>query len=299
MFAQPFPHMGEILSLATAVIWAAAVIFYKKSGETTSPLALNLFKNCLGLTLFLLTLAVIGEPTLPNVSWKKYVWVAISGAIGIGVADMIFLKSLNLLGAGRTAVVESMYSPFVIVLSFFWLDERLRALQLIGASIIVLAVIASSYERTKDKINRGRLWKGLLIGIFSHFLMALGMVMIKPVLDNEPLLWTITWRLVGGVVVLVIITMLHPHRHEALKTLRAAGGLRWTFLGSFFGAYLVLITWLGGMKYTQASTASVLNQVSAVLTFALAAVFLKESVTRRKVVALTMAIGGVFLVTFG
>jgi drug/metabolite transporter (DMT)-like permease len=63
------------------------------------------------------------------------------------------------------------------------------------------------------------------------------------------------------------------------------------------GAYLAMIVWIGGMKYTQASTASILNQTSAVFVLPLAAVFLHERITLRKSLAVAMALAGVMFVT--
>jgi len=38
------PYFGEILSLLSAIVWAGAVMFFRKSGETTKPFALNFLK---------------------------------------------------------------------------------------------------------------------------------------------------------------------------------------------------------------------------------------------------------------
>ena len=58
-----------------------------------------------------------------------------------------------------------------------------------------------------------------------------------------------------------------------------------------------LDAWMGGMKFIQASEASALNQMSTVFIFVLGVIFLKESVTREKIVALLLAVAGVLLVT--
>ena len=59
--AETFPFFGQILALLTAVIWAVAVILFKKSGETFHPLGLNIFKNVLAAALFLPTMWLMGE----------------------------------------------------------------------------------------------------------------------------------------------------------------------------------------------------------------------------------------------
>jgi drug/metabolite transporter (DMT)-like permease len=74
---------------------------------------------------------------------------------------------------------------------------------------------------------------------------------------------------------------------------------RYMLPGSFIGAYLSMVIWLGGMKYTQASIASALNQTSNVFVFILAALLLSEPVTFIRVLAILLAFSGAFLVSFG
>jgi drug/metabolite transporter (DMT)-like permease len=55
--------------------------------------------------------------------------------------------------------------------------------------------------------------------------------------------------------------------------------------------------WIAGMKHTQASIASALNQMSTIFIFVLAAIFLKEKVTRTKLLAVVLAMLGALLVS--
>jgi len=50
----------------------------------------------------------------------------------------------------------------------------------------------------------------------------------------------------------------------------------------FFGSYLSLLCWLAGFKYAQAGIAALLNQTSTVLIVLLAAIVLKQPLTKVK-----------------
>ena len=67
---------------------------------------------------------------------------------------------------------------------------------------------------------------------------------------------------------------------------------------SVLGAYLAMIFWIAGFKYTKASTAGILNQTSVVFALILATVILKEPFTRRKLASVILAMAGVLLITF-
>ncbi len=115
------PYYGEILSLITAIVWAGAVMFFRKSGETTKPFALNFFKNTIASILFVLTLLILGQEIFPAMPTKDYLILIASGIIGISFADTIYFSSLNILGAGVSSIVNCLFNPFVIGLAYiFW-----------------------------------------------------------------------------------------------------------------------------------------------------------------------------------
>jgi len=60
---------------------------------------------------------------------------------------------------------------------------------------------------------------------------------------------------------------------------------------------MALIAWITGMKYTLTGIASILNQTSTVFILLFATLFLREPFTRRKLIALVLAITGIVVVT--
>lgn len=292
------PYLGETLAFSTALIWAFAVILFKKSGETVSPLALNLFKNALSFTLLIPTMLLLGISFFPRLPMEVYGIAMVGGVLSIGLADTTFFRALNLLGAGRFAVIDTLYSPSIILGAFIFLGERLNVGQWTGVAFVVSAVFLATYEPRRAPMQRKRLIRGTFWGVLSVMLMAAGLVIIKPVLNEQHLVWVTFWRIVGGLLSIGAVLAVHPRRKRILGSLRKRQGWAYTFFGSFLGAYLVMFPWLGGMKYTSLSIASALNQTSTVLTFLLAALLLKEPVTPRRSVAIVLAFGGALLVTF-
>jgi drug/metabolite transporter (DMT)-like permease len=292
------PHLGEALSILTAVIWAFAVILFKKSGETVHPLALNAFKNLLAMVLLVPTIWLTGETLMPQTPARGYLILFLSGAIGIGIGDTLFFKSLNELGAGLTAIVVCMYSPFVISFSSFWLNESLASLQLLGALLVITAVLIATIQRSDKEVTRKGVIHGVLYGILASAAMAAGVVIMKPLLNTYSVIWVAEIRLVGGMVVLAVVLLLHPRRRGIVDSLVKTRNWQYTVGGSFCGAYLAMIIWIAGIKYTQASIASALNQTSTIFVLIFAALILKEPMTLRKTIGIGLAFIGAFLVSF-
>jgi drug/metabolite transporter (DMT)-like permease len=289
---------GEFFALAAAVTWASAVILFKKAGEKVHPLALSFFKSTLALVLFFLTMLLVKEPLLRDIPTSHYVLFIASGIIGIGVCDTVFFTSLNIIGAGLSAIVGCLYSPSIITMSVLFLGESLTVVQIIGATLIVSAVASATRARVPGGLSRARLLYGILLGVVAILANAVGIVMIKPLLNTYPILWVTEIRLIGGVASLAVVLLAWKGRDQLLATL-LSGNRRYTLLGSIAGAYFAMILWLAGMKFTQASTAAVLNQTSNIFVFALAALFLREPITRLRLLAIGLGATGVIMATLG
>jgi drug/metabolite transporter (DMT)-like permease len=293
------PYFGETLALTTAVIWSFSVILFKKSGETVHPLGLNLFKNTLTLLMVPPTMLLLGQRLFLAAPMGDYLLLMLSGFLGIGIADTLFFKSLNLLGAARSAIVDCTYSPVIIVLSIFWLGESLTFAQVAGALLIISAILAIGREKGLVEITRKQLTIGILLGTAAMVANGISIVMIKRLLERSPVLWAIEIRLIGATVGLLAHLALHPGRNRVIQSVMEVKSWKYMVPGSILGTYLALMFWIGGMKYAPASVASALNQTSNIFIFILAALFLKERITIYKVAGIIMAVAGVFLVILG
>src|SRR5262245_23772440 len=124
--------MGELLALLTALFWALGVILFKKSVGFVDPFSLNVFKNCVAFVLLALTTISLGQLHSVSVPPRDLLLILTSGAVGIGVSDTLYFMALSRLGASRTALVDCLYSPFVILFSFVMLKERLAPRSFLG-----------------------------------------------------------------------------------------------------------------------------------------------------------------------
>jgi|WetSurMetagenome_2_1015567.scaffolds.fasta_scaffold112131_2 drug/metabolite transporter (DMT)-like permease len=294
------PHLGEYLALASAVAWAIAVILFRVSGRTVSPIGLNLFKNVFALLLFLAIMPVLGRKVLPAASFGDCALLLASGFLGVAVSDTLFLTALNTLGASFLAIVDCVYSPFIIVLSYFFLGERLNLWQLAGVLLIAAAIGLLAWKSPAENgmIPRRDLVRGIVLGILAMLTVAVGIVMIKPMLAHTDVFWATSMRLLGGIGGLILVLPFHPRRREILRSLAVPANWKSMVPASIFGSFLSLLFWVAGMKYTLATVAAVLNQMNVIFIFILAAVFLKEKASPWKIFAVLLAFLGAFLASF-
>ena len=296
--------MGELLSVGCALAWAIGVVIYRRLGRHLPPLRLALLKNLIVLVLVLATIGILLSPLAmhlgvsplpwPDLDAGTVAWVLASGLIGIAIADTLYLRALNVLGAGRMGVVGNLYSPFVIALSVAVLDERLGPAQTIGFALVMAGVILVNAPEGIEHVDRRQLRRGVITGALSVALMAVAIVMIKRILETEPFWWIVLIRVVGAVLGLLLVNALMRRRIASERTAPATP-VPWSTLivAALVGQYLSMAMWLAGYKYTTASTASILNETAAIFIVLLAAVFLGERLTPRKCAGVVTTMAGV------
>lgn len=296
--------IGELLSVGCALTWAIGVVIYRRLGRHLPPLRLALLKNLIVLVLVLATVGFLLSPLagllgLTRLQWPSLetgtiAWILASGLIGIAVADTLYLRALNVLGAGRMGVVGNLYSPFVIALSIVFLEERLGPAQLAGFALVMTGVVLVNAPERIEQVDRRQLRRGVLTGALSVALMAVAIVMIKRILETEPFWWIVLIRVVGAVIGLLLVNAI-VNRRGASVTPSSQAPVPWLVLigAAFVGQYLSMAMWLAGYKYTDASTASILNETAAIFIVLLAAMFLGERLTLRKSAGVVTTMAGV------
>ncbi len=291
--------MGLFFALMTALMWAAAIIYLKRSGETAPPFALNFFRVALSSALLAPTVVLAGQELFYPAPLRDYLILIASGVVAIAISDTFLLMALNRLGAGIMAIVDCLYAPFVVLFAFIMLGERLGVWQWAGMALVIVGVLIAARHEPPGGTTRRQILVGSMFGVLAMATVAFGIVLAKPVLERSPILWATTVRQFGALVVMIPAALLLPERRGIFGLFRPSRSWKYMIPATLLGSYLALIFWIGGMKYSLAGPAAILNQTSSIYVLIFASIFLKEPFTARKVVASVLAIGGIAMVTLG
>lgn len=295
------PYLGETCALLAALTWSFALVLFKKSGESLPPLSLSLFKNVVGLILLTITLLVTGfdHAAIWEMDPRDVAILAVTGVLGIAVADTLLFYSLNIVGVGLITIIECCYTPSIVVFAWALLSEQLSMADYIGGFLVLSAVFFVSGHRPPPGRTQRQLLLGIVLGISAIVMMAVGIVLAKPIIEREPLLTTTLIRLIAGTVVLAIFMAASPQRRHWFAVFRPSPAWKVCVPASVLSTYLAILFWMGGFKWTQASVAAILNQTSTIMALGFATLILKEPFTQRKLIAAMFALTGILVVTLG
>ena len=287
--------MGDIYAIITAVCWSSAVILFDISSKSFRAIEINVIKNFIGIIGFICTIIIFSIPK-PILSNSEYITLVLSGILGIFIADVLFLDSLRRIGSGMSAVISTIYTPMVFFLAFVLFNETINIQTYIGGVLVIAGVIVSVYD-TPNKTNKNDLYIGLLFGVIAHIFTAYSVLIVKPIMLNNSIVFVALYRFGAGLLATIFILLIKNGYKSIISTLREGFKDKYILWGSFMGTYLSVIFWLAGYKYTLAGRAAIYNQLSTIFIIVLARIFLKESFNFKKIIGLIFAIIGAILVT--
>ncbi|MFC2048817.1 DMT family transporter [Elusimicrobiota bacterium] len=288
--------LGGGAALLSAAAWAYTTILFSKLGNEISPPGMTLGKSIIGIVYLGIVLLVIGgEP----VSAKTFLFLGLSGLLGIALGDTLYFKALMLLGP-RLIVLLGVVGPvFTVVLSLIFLRETHSFLVWMGILFTLGGVLWVLWERSpQEKEGKSRV-SGIVYGLLSVLFISLGIILAKIGVKSVSAIQATTIRLFfGGLGIFfwgATTRHLKPWLGPCLKKHLLKVLLFTVFIAIFGGFWLFILS----LKYIDASIATVLNSTTPLFILPMTALVLKEKISVREVLGAFIAVIGVTLIFTG
>ena len=133
---------GEAITLLAAICWAIYTAFGAPFLRRHSPLRTTTWATIAG-TVVLAPLAAsqLATTDVAQLTPGAVGAVLYSGFLAAGVANVIVLNSVRVVGPTRTAAYQFLVPALAVILAFFFLAEPIRLGQVFGGLIIVVGVL--------------------------------------------------------------------------------------------------------------------------------------------------------------
>ena len=273
------------------------MMLYRVAGARTTPAAMNLFKNVLASGLLGITVLVLRVPWPEGRPPEDWIRLGVSGILGLGLSDLLIFEGLRRIGAARVAVMDTVYAPIVVTLSWLVLGETLSPTFLLGAAGVVVGIAVANLD---PKAWQGDFQpSGMVFSVAGIACTGLGVVIAKPVLEHSDLVEVTLTRLVVGVAAQVAFLLVRGQLGAVAAVFRPSVAWKTLVPAAIVGTYISLLLWLGGFKWADASVAAVLNQMATVYMLVLARFVLKESLRPRQVLGAAVAAASALFIVLG
>lgn len=291
--------IGELAGLLTSVSWSGTSVLFTKAAQQVGSIIVNRVRVILALLfLMLLNWAFYGYLLPFNAGTERWVWFALSGAIGYALGDVFLFQSFIYIGAQRGMLMMSLAPLMSAGLAWAFFGEVLTGMQMFGVIITLAGITWVILRRGGDTTDRTRnSLQGVLFGLGAAAGQAVGYVLSKQGLTDgfSPLAGN-SIRMLAAVIVLWALASIQGKARETIDSMRAKPRVfGWLIMAAFTGPVLGATLSLFALQHTQVGVASTLIALPPVFLLPASWLVFKEKFDWVAVLGTLVAIGGVAL----
>lgn len=292
------PHLiGETAALSTSMLWTVSSILLSSAGKRIGVLSVNAIRISIAVLLIGTAHLIIFGTFLPMATRPQWIYLSLSGFLGLAIGDLGYLGSLVLIGPRKGVLLASMAPIFSTISAYFILGEILGPWTLSGIFLTLSGIIIVIIEK---KSNTGNISEGnRILGVFSGLIGAIGQGVGLTLskygmvnIESTPLnpLSAALIRMISAVFIIWIVFVIFKKPFSVIRDKKAmmltTGG---AVTGPFLGVWLSMIA----VTYTVAGVASTLMSLMPVLIIPVVWILYKEKTNLRGILGALIAVIGV------
>jgi drug/metabolite transporter (DMT)-like permease len=292
--------LGELASLATAVLWTGSATFFTIASRRLGSVVLNRTRLLLAVIFLLITHTILlGSPLPLGASPDRWLWLGLSGVIGLAIGDAMLFQAYVLIGARLGLLMLSTAPLISILLAWALLGERLLPIEWLGV-LLTIAGIAWVVTRGGGTLldrHQPHYVQGILLGLGASVCQAAGLTLSKLGLGGDfPALSGVVIRMLAGFIALWGWTLLRGEvgttfarlSQDRRALLPAIAG---AIVGPFLGVWLSLV----GVQLARVGIASTIMALPPVFSLPVSRFILKEEINWQAWAGTFVAMAGIAL----
>jgi len=305
MMTTSLAIVGDLAGIGTAVCWAACSLFFTAGGKRVGSLAVNLIRLTLGLALLTAYgLIVHGQIVPADATRHAWLWLGLSGVMGMAICDLCLFESFLLVGPRVGMLLLTLAPPVAAVVSWVFLGEGLTGLNLVGMGMVLAGVAWVVLERKQgpDGQRHRHAIAGVLLAIAGAITQGVGAVLSKigmvRVVDGEPVEQCAPFaaaqvREIAGLAAMIVFYFIIRAWPKTVSALRDRRALGYISAGAFFGPFLGVALSMVAIRHLPVGIATTFIMTAPVFVIPLTVILHKDKVSFRAVAGAIVAVAGV------
>ncbi len=297
--------MGELLGLASAMIWATTNTLLRGQTARLGAVTVN-FWRCLVNIPFFLILYLLTRPhdALLHLGWQAAATVLLAVVLGLVTGDSLQFHAIKLIGVSRAMPISGTFPIFTVFFAWLINGDPLRVRMLAGAVVVVMGVLLISLpKRAVASVGivatplvapvQRSVALGVALSLCAAVCWSLSTVLQGRVLANSDPVTVNTLRMPLASLLLFSASRGqtgHPVRRFGWRSFLILVGV--ALLGTGIGS----LTYLGALKLAGAGKTAVLGASAPLFALPLAIIALGERPGTRGIVGTLLTVVGIGLV---
>jgi drug/metabolite transporter (DMT)-like permease len=295
--------MGEAAALVTALCWALSSVFFTATTREIGALAVNRIRLVFAVIFLLIThTALTGQPLPLTAEPYRWLWLGLSGVVGLVLGDTFLFQSYKLIGNRLGTLIMAGVPVFSSLGAWLFLGENLAVKDITGIAVCITGigwvVLERSSSNTALTADRRRYVIGLLYALGSALGQAIGLILAKLGLgDNFPSISGVIIRMLVALLVMWAFTLLTGQVKATVTSFSKSDQtmrnlLAGSLVGPFIGVWLSQIA----VQNTYVGIASTLMAMTPIVMLPIAHWYYKEKISPRAIFGTLLALAGVAVI---
>jgi len=289
--------IGEIAALATSFFFAFTSLIFASAGRMVGSQITNRIRLIFALTyLLILNVILFGELLPISAESSHWIWLGLSGVIGLSLGDSFYFQSLISIGPRLGSLLLSLAPIFGSIIAWVFLRETLTPLQITGIVLALsgIAWVVMSHEEPPNTPH-GYTRRGIFFGILAGLGQATGLVLSKQgMLGEFSPFQANAIRMFTALLFTWILTFIQGKTGATVLMFREKPkAIRLLALGALVGPVLGVSSSLFAVQHTEIGTASTLMALSPVIILPISYFVYKEKIGWQAITGTLLAIAGV------
>ncbi|HLO18820.1 MAG TPA: DMT family transporter, partial [Anaerolineales bacterium] len=179
--------IGELAALATSFFFAMTALIFTKTGRMVGSQVTNRTRLTFALIyLVILNLILFREPLPFSAESARWIWLSLSGIIGLSLGDAFLFQSLVSVGPRLGTLLLSLAPIFGSIIACIFFGETLTVLQITGIVLALAGItwVVASHEEPSST-PQGHIRRGVIFGVLAGLGQAMGLVLSKQGMFGE------------------------------------------------------------------------------------------------------------------
>jgi drug/metabolite transporter (DMT)-like permease len=297
--------IGEAAALATATLWTFNTLLFTSASKKLGPLNVNAYRIIMAIGFLAAAHIILLGTVIPNASNEHWLWLGVSGIIGLGIGDFGLFSAFVTLGPRRTVLIMALSPIFASIGAYILTGETISPTAIIGISVTLAGIIIVILEREdqtgEQAIPKSLKTRGLALALVGAAGQGIGLAFSKkginldPNAPINPLSATLMRMVFAAIFVWISLTVIGK-----LPELRRASsdknGLKDTAAAAFIGPFLGVTLSMVAVTFTQAGIAQTLLSLMPVMIIPVVWVVNKQKTSWRGIMGALIAVIGVAII---
>ncbi len=316
--------IGEIAGLLTSLFFAINAIVITRAGEQVGSVVLNRTRVVFALIyLVAFNFILFREPLPFEAASTRWLWLALSGVIGLAIGDAFLFQAYLLVGPRLGSLLLSLSTVFGVLEAWIFFGEHLRLGQIAGIALALAGIVWVVAERSfqtppstglesglpaeseapraggpEIPPHRHPPLSGILFGILAALGQATGLVFSRQGMqgDFSPISGNAI-RMLAAVIALWLVALLQKQAANTVRTLKAnPSAVRLMALAALIGPVIGVSLSLLAVQDTPVGIASILTSLSPIFILPFSHFFFKERLGWQPIAGTLLATVGVIII---